>query len=681
MRRLLILSGFLCLVSCVLAPASAWADDEQQSSNVTKVYGFLLPAEKKDAKDESKTAENKTQEANSQEVKSKETKPQEPNATETAKSEDKQPADKTADKTADKAADKSSDKTASKASDKTASKSAAKKPKVVRFTLNGSYPEGPGSLSLLGESQTSLQAMVDRMDQAAADKEVAAVWLRIENLDIGPGKLYELRAPIARIRKSGKPIWAELTSAESMQYRLAGACDEIVMAPSGTLIVPGVRAEVTFYKGLLDKLGLQFDALQMGKYKGAAEPMTRTSMSPELKESMTAIVDDNYEDLVATLAADRKLKDYQVKSLLDVGMFTAETAAKAKLVDRVLYADQLRDALSKRLKADDIELVTDYKKKKVDVDLSGIGGALKFMQLVMGGKQPEKVSKEKKIAVIFAVGEIIEGKSSTSILGGASLGSTTIVEALRKAADDPTVAAVVMRIDSPGGSAVGSDLIWRETVRLKKPLVASMGDVAGSGGYYIAMGAKKIYAAPGTMTGSIGVVGGKLVLKGLYDKVGLNTEVIARGALSGALSDLQPFTTDERAAWTGLLQETYSQFVGKAAEGRKMTFQELEKLAQGRVYSGHAAKGLKLVDEMGTLKDAIIDAKKLAGLKPDEPVELLMLPRSQGLLEQLLGGDSVAGEVDSIMPEAGKILLQAKLWKRMLSEKTLLWMPYSVKIK
>jgi protease IV len=632
MKRVLLLGGILCLISFALAPSRVPAQDEDKPSDAAKIYRFLIPGAAKDAKEESK-----------------------------AKEEPKTEAKKTVEKPAEKPA--------------------AKKLKVVRFTLKGSYPEGPESVGLFSDTETSLQTIVDHLDQAAEDKAVSAVWLRIEGLDIGRAKIGELRAAIARIRKAGKPVWAELASAESAEYLLAGACDEIVMAPSGTLIIPGVRAEVTFYKGLLDKLGVQFDMLQMGKFKGAAEPLTRTNMSPALKESMEALVDDTYNEMVAVISADRKLKDYQVKSLLDAALFTAEAAQKAKLVDQLLYADQLQDALGKRLKAGQIEVITDYKNKKVEIDLSGISGMFKLMELLMGSKPAEKVSKTKKIAIVYAVGEIVEGKSGSSLLGTSSVGSTTIVDALKKAADDPTVAAIVLRIDSPGGSAVGSDLIWRETVSISKPLIASMGDTAGSGGYYIAMGAKKIIAAPGTLTGSIGVVGGKLVLQGLYNKVGLSTEVISRGALSGSLSDLEPFSPEQRAAWTALLQETYNQFVTKAAEGRKLTFQELDSRAQGRVYSGRMAKEYKLIDELGTLKDAIAEAKKAANLKPGEPVELLILPRSQGILEQLLGGETLGGEMDSAMPELMRPLRQAKLWRRMLEERTLLWMPYDVKIR
>ena len=555
-----------------------------------------------------------------------------------------------------------------------------KKATVIRLRVRGSYPEGPVSMGLFGELQPSLAATIRRMEQAGEDKDVAAVWLRIEKVSVGRGKLNELRNAIAGLRKAGKPVYAELIDAATAEYLLAAACDEIVMPPSGTLIVPGVHAEVTFYKGLLDKLGLKFDMLQMGKYKGAAEPYTRSEMSQSLRESMEAVVDDWYDAMAETIAADRGMKDHQVKTLMDQGLFTASAAKKAGLVDRIEYADRFEQSLRKRLKADKLDLVTDYKKKKVDTDFSGISGMMKMMQLFTGVK-PTSAGKGKKIAVVYAVGPIVQGKSVSDIFGESAIGSTSMVRALRTADDDPKVIAIVLRIDSPGGSAVASDLIWRETVRITKPIIASMGDVAGSGGYYIAMGADKIYAEPGTLTGSIGVVGGKLVSGGLYSKIGLSTEVISRGTNSGVFSSDKPFTPEQRKALTVLLREVYRQFVSKAAQGRSVSYGELDKLAQGRVYTGRMAKANGLIDELGTLSDAIAEAKKAAGLKAAEKVELMILPRPRTIFEQLFGDPSASTALKEVAPELLDHLLNTRLLRRLLSEPTLLWMPYAVEVR
>jgi len=568
-----------------------------------------------------------------------------------------------------------------RAEEKAAKKPAAKQATVVRMTIKGAYPEGPSLPGIFSEIQPTLAKTIERIDQAAEDKDVSALWLRIEALAVGRGKLHELRSAVARFRAKGKPVYAELASADAAQYLLAAACNEIVMPESGVLMMPGVRAEVTFYKGLFDKLGIQCDLVQMGKYKGAGEPFTRTDMSPPLRESIEALVDDTYDNLAKEVAAGRGMKDYEIKTLIDRGLFTAAAAVKAGLVDRVAYADEFQKSLAKKLSADEIKLVKNYKKKTADTDFSGLSGMMKFMELVMGGKSAKPLSKKKSIAVVYAVGPIIEGESITDIFGSSAIGSSTLVATLQKAGKDSKVVAIVLRIDSPGGSAIASDLIWRETRRIEKPIIASMGDVAGSGGYYIAMGADKIFAEPGTVTGSIGVVGGKIVLGGLYEKIGINTEIISRGKVSGSLSSTEPFTPEERKVWLNLMKSIYRQFVGKAAQGRKVSYKELDKLAQGRVYSGRMAAANGLVDELGTLRDAIAAAKKAAGLKADEEVDLQILPRPKTIFEQLFGGSQVAAELKAGAPELLEVARKTKLFRRLFTEPALLWMPYDLKLR
>ena len=559
---------------------------------------------------------------------------------------------------------------------------APKKAKVLRFHLKGSLPELSSPISLFSDFEPSLAATVKRMDQAAEDESVAAVWLRIDGLDIGQGKLNELRAAIQRLRNAGKPVYAELAGANTTEYLVAAACDQIALAPSGSLLLPGVRAEVTFYKGLLDKLGIQFDLLQMGKYKGAGEPLTRTDLSPAVRESLEKMVDDAYGETVGLIAKDRKLPPAKVKELLDQGMFTAQMAHKAGLVDQVAYADELQASLRARLQADEIEVLPAKEKKAMDADLSGLSGFMKLMEMALGGKPQARPTPQQKIAVVYAVGPIVTSSSSGGLFREELVSANTLVKVLRSAADDPKVLAIVLRIDSPGGSAVASDLIWREVVRINKPVIASMGDVAASGGYYIAMGARKIYAEPGTVTGSIGVVGGKLVLGGLYQKLGITTEVISRGKNSGALSDIQPFTPDQRKAWTALLEATYRQFVAKAAQGRNMPVAKLEQLAQGRVYTGRMAAANGLVDALGTLSDAVAEAKKAAGLKPDDKVELQVLPRPKTLFEQLFGDEGeLTSDLRLALPGRRSPLGQAALLRHLFAEPTLLLMPLEVKLR
>jgi protease-4 len=304
--------------------------------------------------------------------------------------------------------------------------------------------------------------------------------------------------------------------------------------------------------------------------------------------------------------------------------------------------------------------------------------------MIMGGEPSESGGKNKKIAVIYVVGEIVDGKGSAGLFQDESIGGDTLIKAIAQAEKDPKVSAIVLRIDSPGGSALASDLVWRSVVSCKKPVVTSMGNVAASGGYYIAMGSKKIFAEPGTITGSIGVVGGKIALEGLFNKLGVKTESISRGKNSGWLSSVEPFSPSEREAWLRTMQDMYRQFTTKAAEGRKLDLQHLrDDLAGGRVFTGRVAVGNKLVDKVGTLDDAVAEAKSMAGLKADEPVDRLLLPKPKTFLESMFG-DS---DMDTRLPlPAGELreltagLREVDLFRRVLSGPAVV-LPYRLEIK
>jgi len=620
------------------------------------------------AKPEAKKDETKEPEAKDE---PKTPKPDKPEAKEAKPAAEKPAAEKPA---AEKPEPKTPDETQAKEE-----KKPTKRVRVVQLVLRGEYPEGPTTMGPFGELQPSLPALMKKFEQLAEDKDVAAVLLEVDQVAVGAGKVHEIRQAIGRLRKAGKPVYAMITSAEGGQYLIACACDEIVIIPPGIISIPGVRMEVTFYKGLLDKIGVQAEILRMGKYKGAAEPPTRTGMSEPLRESYEAVVNDRYEQLVAEIARDRKLKDYQVRTHLDQGLFTAADAKKAGLVDQVAYVDQFLVGLKKRMGADELFLVTKYKSRDRSAEFSGMSGMMKLFQVMLGGSPTTSPSRGNKIAVIYAVGPIMQGKSSSSLFGGDVLGSTTMVETLREAEKDPTVKAIVFRGDSPGGSAIASDLIWREMVRIKKPIIASMGDVAGSGGYYISVGADKIFAAPATLTGSIGVVGGKIVTKGLFDKIGLSTEGISRGQHSGIFSSETPFSPSEREALQALMREFYRQFVAKSAQGRKMPFEKLHELAQGRIYTGNMAVANGLVDKLGTLEDAIAEAKRAAKLPENEKVEILMLPRPKSIFEQLFGDPSATA--DEQLTELIGPIVEVQLLRRLFAEGVLTLMPGFVELK
>ena len=302
-------------------------------------------------------------------------------------------------------------------------------------------------------------------------------------------------------------------------YLVALGCDQVVLPESGGLTVYGVRAEVTYYKNTLDLLKLKADVLKMGNYKSAVEPYLTDTMSKENREQIESLLDDNYDnEIVGAIVKARPAKKWdaaQVKALIDQGPFTAKKAFELGLVDKLSYQDEIPALLKKAVGGtDDVRVVEGYGKTATkEADFSN---PFKFFEMLSPPKKKE--SKEPKIAVIYVIGGIASGKGSFSPLtGGTSVGSETIVKAIQEADKNPTVKAIVLRIDSPGGSALASDMIWRATRTCTKPVVASMSDVAASGGYYVAMGAKKIFAEPGTVTGSIGVFGMKLVTGGLEE--------------------------------------------------------------------------------------------------------------------------------------------------------------------
>ncbi len=466
------------------------------------------------------------------------------------------------------------------------------------------------------------------------------------------------------------------------------------MPESGMLLLTGLRIEAFFYKKLFENIGVQADMLQMGDFKGAVEPYTRTSLSEPNRKQLQSVLDDRYQhDLVKRLIQarpDRKWTEEHVNGLIDKGPYPARAALKAGLVDRLGYVHNFEDAIRKELKNPDLKLAKNYgKEKSEEVDFSN-----PFALLKLFAPAKSKTNDKPKVAVIYAVGAIMTGKSSHSPLTGQTVGSTTIVEAIREAEKDATVKAIVLRVDSPGGSALASDLIWHELKQSKKPVIASMGDVAASGGYYISMGAKKIYADPGTLTGSIGVLGGKLALGGLYNKIGITTETLSRGTNANVFSSTHPFSKTEKEAMRLILLDIYEQFTSKALQGRKaagkkMTKEDLEKLAGGRIWTGRQALENGLVDVLGSLDDAIADAAKLGGLPANKEPELLLLPKSKSFLDSLLDSknDSDASLVQRLLPLLRKAPELRRhfghiesLWK-MRGEGVWLMMPYRVEIR
>ena len=567
-------------------------------------------------------------------------------------------------------------------------------PIVVDLTLKGKIGEDPAPVGLDGTPVTdNLRSLVEKLARARADTDVKGLVLRLRNLAIGQAKGYELRRAIADFRSSGKRVFAVLELAGNADYLVATAADEIVIPEGGWLLLKGTAAEVMFFRKLFDKVGISAETIQVGEFKGAGEPYTRTEMSPAFKEEITSVLTDSYTMLAEAIAQRQGIALDEAKSLIDGGPYTPAQARAVGLVNRIGYPDQVEAEIARGLGVPSVKLEPRYGKKKVDpAEYQGLAGFMKMMQALSGEAPRKPVTDRPKVALIYAAGMIQAGKSSSGgMLGNdAVLGSDTLVKHLREAERDRTVKAIVLRVDSPGGSALASDLIWREVVRIEKPIVASMSDTAASGGYYISMGCDRIVAEPGTLTGSIGVISVKLPLGGLIERLGVTVDSVTVGKNGLINSPYRNWTDDEKAALRRLSDDVYRQFVAKAAQGRKLEVAHLEKLAGGRIYTGRQALKAGLVDELGTLNDAIAAAKDLAGLGRDGDAEILTLPRPRGVLESLfeplegLDRDARIVPPDALgLPDPARAVLArlARLARLAAEEPVLLMAPFELTIR
>jgi protease-4 len=528
----------------------------------------------------------------------------------------------------------------------------------LNLNLRGEIPEqAPAELpSFLERRPAPLRVLVESLDRAAGDAGVNAVVLRVSILpDVGWGRVQELRDAIVRFRKSGKPAYAHLEFCGNKEYYLATACTKIYAVPTAIMDVTGLRSETTFFANTLGKLGVQAQFEGVGKYKNAPNQFTETGFTPPHREQMEALLDSVYGQYVAGLQSGRNKTAEQVQALVDNGPYDGEQALKAGLVDELVYDDQLRD----RLKDATALAPGRYARR-------GRGFGL---------------DRRPKVALVYAVGEIVPGESQGGPFGGQVAGSDTVAAALRQARKDSDIKAIVLRVDSPGGSGTASDVIWREVVlaRQSKPVIVSMGDVAASGGYYISMSADAIVAQPTTITGSIGVFGGKFVLHGLYDKIGITKEILTRGQHADIFSEYRPWNEEEREKFRSMMAAFYQDFVTRAAQGRKKSFQEIDAVAQGRVWTGTEALSHGLVDRLGGLDVALGLAKERARIGKDQEVNLVVLPERKGLLETILERQEDGVEAMVMLPADVRRILR---WARSLAQgDTLARLPFDLQIR
>lgn len=499
--------------------------------------------------------------------------------------------------------------------------------RYLALDLQGSIPEQPSTDlgALLERRPPSLRALVESVDRAARDPGVGALAVRVGMLpDAGWGKVQELRAAIARFRKSGKPAYAHVEFCGNKEYYLATACSRIYALPTAILDVSGLAAEVTFLRGTLDKLGVAAQFEGVGKYKNAPNQFTERGFTAPHREQMEALVDSLFEEYVRAIAEARGKTPEQVRALIDEGPYEARDAQAAGLVDELRY----RDELGKNLEA-----------------------AVRLTPARYLREARPVFDTRKRIALVYTVGDIVPGASQGGALGGELAGSDTVAAGLRQAREDDGIRAAVLRVDSPGGFGPAADAIWREVelLRKRKPVVVSMGDYAASGGYYVAMAGDYVLAQPGTLTGSIGVFSGKFNLRGFYDKVGLSKELVLRGRNAALYSEYRPWSDEERAKVRAMNAAFYEDFVRRAAAGRKKSFEEIDALAQGRVWTGREAVAHGLVDRLGGFADAVQVAKERAGIPAGEDVALTVLPPAKGILETVLERQE-EGQLEALLP-------------------------------
>ena len=476
----------------------------------------------------------------------------------------------------------------------------------------------------------SLSSLLTQFRKAKTDKRIRAIMLDVDASETGWAKAEELRAAIEDFRTSGKPVYAYMEMGFNKDYYVASACDKIYMPPPGELFVTGLAADVMFFRGSLDKLGIYPDLYQIGKYKSAGDMFTQKEMTKDHRDVVNSLLDDMYGRLVDGIAKARGKSADDVKKLIDNAPYNARQAKEAGLIDGAMYREEIEKELKQRLgyaEKDELRLVKASDYRKISQESLGL-------------------NKGEKIAIVYASGDIMSGSSQFGTDGQEVIGSESLVRLLNEVRDDKTIKAVVLRIDSPGGEGLASDIIWRgiESLKAKKPVVVSMGDVAASGGYYIACNANKIVAQPSTITGSIGVVGGKPVVKGFYDWIGVSNEYVLRGTNAGIFRESEKFTDSERAKFQEFLKTTYDDFTDKVAKGRSKDQAYIDSIGQGRVWTGRQGKENGLVDEYGGLDKAIEIAKQLANIPADKGVNRVIRPIPPNLFEQLF---SDPGEADT----------------------------------
>jgi protease-4 len=530
---------------------------------------------------------------------------------------------------------------------------------ALSLPLQGAYVEAasPGLLAqataLLVPPPPSFTALLSELAKAERDDRLDTVVFRVRTLGIRWGKAQELRRAIARLRESGRKTIAYLEVAGyggNLEYYVATACDEIVLAPGVPSPLVGLRAEYLFLGGFWESLGLEVDVLGVGEYKGAVETLGRREMSDPNREMANSLLDSIESQFLADVAAGRKVTEAEVRAAVDVAPLPPAALVERGLVDRIAHWDEVFTALG------------DPPRVKSGAWARVPAGAVGF----------EPVAR---FALVYGAGNVVQGEGRGT---GPVFSADVVADALEQAAEDDAVDAIVLRLDSPGGSGAAAEQIWRAVrlARERKPVIATMSDLAASAAYYVAAATDYVVAQRGTYTGSIGVFVVRPSLGGLLDKLEIGHETLLRGEHADLLAMMRPLSPETRAAFRADVEGSYAQFVERVAEGRELPVEQVGPVARGRVWTGEQALGRGLVDQIGGLREAVLVGKERVGLDPDADVELVVFPAPKPLVEQLsegLGGVARAaarGAFTLPVPIA-----TAAAWLRDVPPGTQAWLP------
>jgi len=534
---------------------------------------------------------------------------------------------------------------------------------IVLLDVGGEYHERAADdlVSMVsGDSESSLFDVLLLIRDTAEDPNVDGLIVRIAGLDTGWGKAQELREALLRFRDSGKPLIAYLEnefSGSTLEYYLATAAEEIYVPPAGSALVNGLLAQYVFLGGLWEKLDVDMQVVKIREYKTAGDMLVNKEMSPAHREMADSLLDSIYGQVVRGVAAQREMSEDAVRAAFDRGPASADELIAAGLVDGAKFLDEIEDELggeAEVLFADDYAL----RRKRPEVKTAG------------------------RVAIVYGVGPIFTGAGSEGVFDDQEgMASDTISDAFAEIADDDDIDAVVFRVDSPGGSALASDLIWRATQRAKahKPVIVSMSDVAGSGGYYVAAGASRIVALPGTFTGSIGVVLSKPNISGLLAKLGVNAQTLQRGNNAALVSMTDSLTGAQLTRVKENMDSVYRRFVARVADGRAMDAAAVDEVGRGRVWTGEQAVEKGLVDQLGGLLSAINVAKEEAGIDPQSRVEIVVYPQESDVFERF--AKAFGSRVALQMPAVWKLIRSALAAYEFPSGSILTMMPQQISIR